>query len=41
MAGEILPKVLVNLTNAHNKYFLAKEIGDKNKVFKKMGGFLV
>jgi len=38
-AGDISPKVLVNLTDAHNEYFLAKEIADENKVKKILGGF--
>ena len=38
-AGDISPKVLVDLTDAHNKFFLAKEIADMDKVKKILGGF--
>ena len=38
-AGDISPKVLVDLTDAHNEYFLAKEIADADKVKKILGGF--
>ena len=38
-AGEVMPKVLVDLTDAHNEYFIAKDIEDKDKVKKILGGF--
>ena len=38
-AGDISPKVLIDLTDAHNEYFLAKEIADADKVKKILGGF--
>ena len=38
-AGDISPKVLVDLMDAHNEYFLAKEIADADKVKKILGGF--
>jgi hypothetical protein len=38
-AGDISPKVLVDLTDAHNEFFLAKEIADADKVKKILGGF--
>ena len=37
--GDISPKVLVDLTDAHNEFFLAKEIADVDKVKKILGGF--
>lgn len=37
--GDMSPKALVNLVNAHNKYFIAKDIDDKDKVKKILGGF--
>ena len=39
IAGNISSKVLVDLTDAHNEFFLAKEIADINKVKKILGGF--
>ena len=38
-AGEVTPKALVDLTDAHNEYFIAKDIEDKDKVKKILGGF--
>jgi len=38
-AGDISPKVLVNLTDAHNEYFIAKDIAEVNQVKKILGGF--
>jgi hypothetical protein len=38
-AGEIMPKALVDLTNAHTEYFIAKDIDDADKVKKVLGGF--
>jgi len=38
-AGDISPKVMVDLTDAHNEFFLAKEIADADKVKKILGGF--
>lgn len=38
-AGEVTPKALVDLTDAHNEYFITKNIEDKDKVKKILGGF--
>jgi hypothetical protein len=38
-AGDISPKVMVDLTDAHNEFFLAKEIKGTDKVKKILGGF--
>jgi len=38
-AGEITPKALVDLVNAHNEYFIAKDIDEADKVKKVLGGF--
>ena len=38
-AGEVTPKALVDLTDAHNEFFIAKDIKDKDKVKKILGGF--
>ncbi|KAF8196515.1 hypothetical protein BJ912DRAFT_1056333 [Pholiota molesta] len=38
-AGEIHPKVLVDLSDAHHEYFIAKDIADADKVKKILGGF--
>lgn len=38
-AGEVTPKALVDLTDAHNEFFIAKDIEDKDKVKKILGGF--
>ena len=37
--GNISPKVLVDLTDAHNEFFLAKEIANVDKVKEILGGF--
>jgi hypothetical protein len=37
--GDVSPKALVNLVDAHNKYFIAKDIDDKDKVKKILGRF--
>ena len=37
--GNMSPKALVNLVNAHNEYFIAKDINDKDKVKKILGRF--
>ena len=39
MAGDISPKVLVDLTNAHNEYFIAKDVADVDQVKKILSGF--
>lgn len=38
-AGEIHPKVLVDLNDAHHEYFIAKDIAEADKVKKILGGF--
>ena len=38
-AGDVSPKVLVDLVNAHNEYFIAKNIDNADKVKKILGGF--
>jgi len=38
-AGDITPKAIVDLGDAHNEYFIAKEIEDTDKVKKILGGF--
>jgi len=38
-AGDVSPKALVDLVDAHNEYFIAKDIEDKDKVKKILGGF--
>ena len=38
-AGEITPKALIDLEDAHNEYFIAKEISEADKVKKILGGF--
>ena len=38
-AGDISPKALVDLVDAHNEYFIAKDIDNKDKVKKILGGF--
>ncbi|KAF8176500.1 hypothetical protein BJ912DRAFT_930713 [Pholiota molesta] len=38
-AGDIHPKVLVDLSDAHNEYFIAKDIAEADKVKKILGGF--
>ena len=37
--GDVSPKALVDLVDAHNKYFIAKDIDDADKVKKILGGF--
>ena len=37
--GDVSPKALVDLVDAHNEYFIAKDIDDKDKVKKILGGF--
>ncbi|KAF8885403.1 hypothetical protein CPB84DRAFT_1685520 [Gymnopilus junonius] len=37
--GDITPKVLVDLADAHHEYFIVKEIDDTDKVKKILGGF--
>jgi hypothetical protein len=38
-AGDITPKALIDLEDAHNEYFIAKEINETDKVKKILGGF--
>ena len=38
-AGDITPKALIDLEDAHNEYFIAKEVDDNDKVKKILGGF--
>jgi len=38
-AGDVSPKALVDLVDAHNEYFIAKDINDADKVKKILGGF--
>ena len=38
-ASKVTPKVLVDLMDAHNEYFITKDIEDKDKVKKILGGF--
>jgi hypothetical protein len=38
-ARDITPKALIDLEDAHNEYFIAKEINETNKVKKILGGF--
>ena len=38
-AGDMSPKALVDLVDAHNKYFIVKDIDNKDKVKKILGGF--
>ena len=38
-AEDITPKALITLEDAHNKYFIAKEINKTDKVKKILGGF--
>ena len=38
-AGDVSPKALVDLVDAHNEYFIAKDIDDDDKVKKILGGF--
>ena len=38
-AGDVSPKALVDLVDMHNEYFIAKDINDKDKVKKILGGF--
>ena len=38
-AGDVSPKALVDLVNAHEEYFIAKDIVDADKVKKILGGF--
>ena len=37
--GDVSPKALVDLVDAHNEYFFAKDINDADKVKKILGGF--
>jgi len=37
--SDVSPKALVDLVDAHNEYFIAKDIDDKDKVKKILGGF--
>ena len=37
--GDVSPKALVDLVDAHNEYFIAKDIDDADKVKKILGGF--
>lgn len=38
-AGDVTPKSLIDLEDAHNEYFIAKDIVDADKVKKILGGF--
>jgi hypothetical protein len=38
-ARDITPKALINLEDAHNKYFITKEINETDKVKKILGSF--
>ena len=38
-AGDVSPKALVDLVDAHNEYFIAKDIDDDDKVKKILGSF--
>ena len=38
-AGDVSPKVLVDLVDAHNEYFIAKDIDNADKVKKILGRF--
>jgi len=38
-AGDVSPKALVDLVDAHEEYFIAKDIADADKVKKILGGF--
>ena len=38
-AGDITPKALIDLEDAHNEFFIAKEVNETEKVKKIFGGF--
>ena len=38
-AGDVSPKALVDPVDAHNKYFITKDIDNQKKVKKILGGF--
>jgi len=38
-AGDVSPKALVDLVDAHNEYFIMKDIDDADKVKKILGRF--